>query len=234
MSTRRRSIRTPSSAVGRSDERFYRASQWQIIWWKFRRHRIAVVSAAFLLVFYRRCCVRARSSRPTTCTPATRDFIYAPPQARASLPRGQLRRAVRLSATPTRSTCETLKRDYTPDAAERRSRSASSAAASTTSFWGLFDGNLHLICPPEGGTLVPARHRPARPRHALAPHLRRAHLAHHRPGRRRASFVIGIIARRHRRLSTAAGSTSRSSASSRCCARSPSCRCGWRCRRRCR
>ena len=25
-------------------ERFYRASQWQIMWWKFKRHRIAVIA----------------------------------------------------------------------------------------------------------------------------------------------------------------------------------------------
>ena len=33
-------------------ERFYRASQWKIMWWKFRRHRVAVVSGAILLLFY--------------------------------------------------------------------------------------------------------------------------------------------------------------------------------------
>ena len=33
-------------------ERFYRASQWKIMWWKFRRHRVAVISAWVLLFFY--------------------------------------------------------------------------------------------------------------------------------------------------------------------------------------
>ena len=33
-------------------ERFYRASQWRIMWWKFRRHRIAVIAAAILLALY--------------------------------------------------------------------------------------------------------------------------------------------------------------------------------------
>ena len=27
-------------------ERFYRASAWQVMWWKFRRHKIAVICAA--------------------------------------------------------------------------------------------------------------------------------------------------------------------------------------------
>ena len=33
-------------------ERFYRASQWQIMWWKFRRHRIAVIAALILAIAY--------------------------------------------------------------------------------------------------------------------------------------------------------------------------------------
>ncbi len=33
-------------------ERFYRASQWQIMWWKLKRHRIAVIAGAILLLFY--------------------------------------------------------------------------------------------------------------------------------------------------------------------------------------
>src|SRR5437868_11316115 len=33
-------------------ERFYRASQWRLMWMRFRRHRVAVASGALLLVFY--------------------------------------------------------------------------------------------------------------------------------------------------------------------------------------
>ncbi len=34
-------------------ERFYTASQWQLMWWKFRRHRLAVIAAWFLAVHLR-------------------------------------------------------------------------------------------------------------------------------------------------------------------------------------
>ena len=30
----------------------YFASQWRLMWWKFRRHRLAVISGAVLLVLY--------------------------------------------------------------------------------------------------------------------------------------------------------------------------------------
>jgi peptide/nickel transport system permease protein len=33
-------------------EDFYRAGQWQLVWWKFRRHRLANIGAAVLAVFY--------------------------------------------------------------------------------------------------------------------------------------------------------------------------------------
>lgn len=34
------------------EESFYRAGQWQLVWWKFRRHRLAQVSMAVLAIFY--------------------------------------------------------------------------------------------------------------------------------------------------------------------------------------
>ena len=40
-----------AEALTPEQERFYRASQWQIMWWKFRRHRIAVAAAIVLAAF---------------------------------------------------------------------------------------------------------------------------------------------------------------------------------------
>lgn len=34
------------------EEEFYRAGQWQLVWWKFKRHRLAQMSLAVLAVFY--------------------------------------------------------------------------------------------------------------------------------------------------------------------------------------
>ena len=39
----------PMSAAQR---RFYSASQWTLMWWKLRRHRLAVASGVFLLLLY--------------------------------------------------------------------------------------------------------------------------------------------------------------------------------------
>ena len=39
-------------ALKKTDERQLTASQWQLIWWRFRRHRAAMISLAVLLLFY--------------------------------------------------------------------------------------------------------------------------------------------------------------------------------------
>ena len=33
-------------------ERYYMATQWQLIWWKLKRHRLAMVSGAVLAFMY--------------------------------------------------------------------------------------------------------------------------------------------------------------------------------------
>jgi peptide/nickel transport system permease protein len=44
---------TPLAGVdGREKERFYYASQWKLIWWKFRRHRLSMVSLPVLGLLY--------------------------------------------------------------------------------------------------------------------------------------------------------------------------------------
>lgn len=41
-----------AAGTPQGEERFYYASQWQLIWWKFRRHKLAVAAGVVVLVFY--------------------------------------------------------------------------------------------------------------------------------------------------------------------------------------
>src|ERR671922_2849621 len=41
----------PSPVLG-SDERLFVASQWQLMWWRFRKHRLAMASAIVIIGFY--------------------------------------------------------------------------------------------------------------------------------------------------------------------------------------
>jgi peptide/nickel transport system permease protein len=42
----------PEVAPGVKDESFYRAGQWQLVWWKFRRHKLAQIAMVVLALFY--------------------------------------------------------------------------------------------------------------------------------------------------------------------------------------
>ena len=47
------SVPTPGpAAAGVPEQRIFVASQWQLMWWRFRKHRVAVASAAVVAVFY--------------------------------------------------------------------------------------------------------------------------------------------------------------------------------------
>src|SRR5690606_26105079 len=35
-----------------ADERIFVASQWQLMWWRFRKHKLAMVSGAIIIGFY--------------------------------------------------------------------------------------------------------------------------------------------------------------------------------------
>jgi peptide/nickel transport system permease protein len=42
----------PDGKAVQKDESFYRAGQWQLVWWKFRRHKLAQIAMVVLGIFY--------------------------------------------------------------------------------------------------------------------------------------------------------------------------------------
>ncbi|MGH8690894.1 MAG: hypothetical protein ACREUS_07685, partial [Burkholderiales bacterium] len=93
-------------------ERFYRASQWQIMWWKFRRHRIAVIAGAILLAFYASTLVSEFIAPYNLHTRDTR-HIYAPPQRLHLFHEGSLVGPF-VYGYSMRLNMQTLMREYTP------------------------------------------------------------------------------------------------------------------------
>jgi peptide/nickel transport system permease protein len=68
-----------TEALTPEQERFYRASQWRIMWWKFKRHRIAVFCALILLAVYASILV-SEVLAPYNLHSRDSRHIYAPPQ----------------------------------------------------------------------------------------------------------------------------------------------------------
>ena len=61
-------------------ERFYLASQWRMMWLRLRRHRVAVISGAFLGLLYFSVLI-SELLAPYELSTRHTDFIYAPPQS---------------------------------------------------------------------------------------------------------------------------------------------------------
>jgi peptide/nickel transport system permease protein len=131
-------------------ERFYRASQWKIMWWKFRRHRIAVISAVVLLLFYASTLV-SEFIAPYHLHTRNAKQIYAPPQQLHFFHEGSFVGPF-VYGNNMRLDMDTLRRDYTPDPAQVH-RVRFFCFGDEYKFWGLIEGRFHFACPAEGGSL---------------------------------------------------------------------------------
>jgi peptide/nickel transport system permease protein len=65
--------------IAKKDEKFLVASQWQLIRWKFARHRVAVLSLAILIIFYV-VAGFAEFFAPYAADAYDIDYVLAPPQ----------------------------------------------------------------------------------------------------------------------------------------------------------
>ena len=63
----------------KEQERFFMASQWTLIWWKLRRHPLAVASMIFLAVVYVSI-IMVEWVAPYPLAKRNAKFIYAPTQ----------------------------------------------------------------------------------------------------------------------------------------------------------
>lgn len=133
-----------------AQERVYLASQLRLMWWKFRRHRAAVVSGLFLAVLYISilfCEVLA----PYHYQTRNIDYLYAPPQAIHLFHEGRFVGPFVYGLNYSLN-METLKREYTPILSQIHPVRFL-CRADTYEFWGIWKSDVHLFCPAEGGTL---------------------------------------------------------------------------------
>ena len=130
-------------------ERFYRASQWQIMWWKFRRHRIAVISAWILAAFYVSI-LMSEILAPYNLHTRDARHIYAPPQQLQLFHDGRFAGPF-VYGYSMKLDLQTMKRVFKPDETKVQALRFF-CRGDEYSFWGLFDARFHLVCPAEGGT----------------------------------------------------------------------------------
>jgi peptide/nickel transport system permease protein len=131
-------------------ERVYHASQWKLMWWKFKRHRVAVASGLILLLMYASTLV-SEVLVPYNLHTRNTDFIYAPPQPVHLFHEGRFIGPFVYELEKTLN-METLRRDYT----EKTSTPLPIrflCSGDSYRFWGVVEMSFHLLCPAQGGTL---------------------------------------------------------------------------------
>ena len=131
-------------------ERYYMASQWTLMWFKLKRHRIAVVSGAILAALYFSILI-SEFLAPYDLHTRHTDFIYAPPQTLNLFHEGSFVGPF-VYGFDYELDMNDLRRIYTPNP-ERVQPLRFFCRSDDYTFWGLFKSDVHLICPAEGGEL---------------------------------------------------------------------------------
>ena len=141
----------PAGAESAANERYFVASQWQLVWWKFRKHKMALVAGVVLALMY---FIAAFCEFLSPYLPGTRfpDYLYAPPQRLRLLASGYGFEPHVYGLTRARDP-ETFRRTFTIDR-EQRFRVRLFVRAEEYRLWGLFKSDLHLFGSDDGPVLL--------------------------------------------------------------------------------
>jgi len=130
-------------------ERFYTASQWQLMWWRFKRHKVAMASLWFLAFCY---FVVVFAEIVAPYNPHSRDseHIFAPPQGIHLFHEGRFVGPF-VYGYSMELDMRTMRRVYVADT-EQVQPLRFFCRGDSYRFWGQVELDFHLVCPAEGGT----------------------------------------------------------------------------------
>ncbi|MEM6462897.1 MAG: ABC transporter permease [Pseudomonadota bacterium] len=131
-------------------EKYYFASQLQLTWWRFKRHRLGLYSAIFLLAFYF-IIAFAEFFAPYDLANRHIDHIYAPPQGIHFFEDGEFV-GPRVYQRVRTLNMEILKREYSNNP-EVSYPIYFFCKGDLYRLWGLIEADRHLFCAGEGGKI---------------------------------------------------------------------------------
>jgi len=131
-------------------ERYYMATQWQLMWWKLKRHRLAMISGAVLAFMYFSVII-SEFLAPYALTTRNTDFIYAPPQTINFFHDGEFQGPF-VYGLKYQLNMTNLKREYQEDK-QSIQKIRFFCKSDTYKFWGHVAASTHLFCPSATGTL---------------------------------------------------------------------------------
>ena len=129
----------------------YTASQWRLMWWKFRKHRMAVWASMVILVLYVMA-VFCEFIAPYTLEHRDVSYAYAPPQRLHFVSDDGLHLWPFVYGITGERHPETLRKFYLEDKTQRYPIRLL-PRGEPYQFWGLFSINRHLFGVDKGGTL---------------------------------------------------------------------------------
>ncbi|MEQ9688599.1 MAG: ABC transporter permease, partial [Bauldia litoralis] len=133
-------------------EKVFLASQKKLMWWKFKRHRVAVWCGLFLAIVYASVLI-SEFLAPYALETRNAKYIYAPPQSIHLFHEGEFVGPFVYGYKQTLD-LKTLKRNYTDDKNDVQPLRFF-CRGDEYAFWGLFTADLHLVCPAENGGFFP-------------------------------------------------------------------------------
>ena len=131
-------------------ERYYMATQWQLMWWKLKRHRLAMISGAVLALMYFSVII-SEFLAPYALTTRNTDFIYAPPQTINFFHDGEFQGPF-VYGLKYQLNMTNLKREYQEDK-QSIQKIRFFCKSDPYKFWGHVAASTHLFCPSATGTL---------------------------------------------------------------------------------
>jgi len=141
---------TAADVVSREQERYFFASQWQLIWWRLRKHRLAMVSFWVLAALYATIPFVEFLS-PYALRTRHPDHVYRSPQRVHLFHEGRFVGPFVYGHAMTIN-MENLKREYREDRSQLY-RVRFLTAGEPYWMWGLWQSQWHLFGVEEGGTL---------------------------------------------------------------------------------
>ena len=136
--------------VSPEQEKYYLASQWQLMRWKFARHRLAVISGIFLALVYFSILI-SEFLAPYGLQSRNVDFIFSPPQSVHLFHEGSFIGPF-VYGTNYRLNMDNLQRVYSEDRSKVHPLRFF-CSGDGYEFWGIVTSDLHLVCAGKGGTM---------------------------------------------------------------------------------
>jgi peptide/nickel transport system permease protein len=141
----------PLKGLSSAGAEVYTASQWRLMWWKFRRHKVAVASGLFILIIYLMALL-AEFVAPYPLEYRDVSLAYAPPQRLHFVAQDRFSLWPFVYGLKSARHPELLKKFYAEDKA-RRYPLRLFVRGEPYKMWGLFETDLHLFGVEQGGTI---------------------------------------------------------------------------------